>query len=167
LRLRGRDSLFSRFDVSLVAARLQGFSATATTLVDVAPEHFSHAAGLTVFYDDGNWCYLRIYASESLGGRALGILEAEGGRRREHLLDRVLLPDGPVTLRADIDVGRLQFSWSVAGADPVPIGPELDVSRLADEPLRGFTGTMVGITCQDAARRTTFADFDHLRLEHR
>jgi xylan 1,4-beta-xylosidase len=49
---------------------------------------------------------------------------------------------------------------------PTPIGDVLDASRLADEPLRGFTGTMVGITCQDAFRRTSFADFDWFALEH-
>ena len=167
LRLHGRDSLFSRFDVSLVAARLQGFQATATTLVEFAPEHFSHAAGLTVFYDDGNWFYLRVYLSETLGGRALGILEADGGHRRERLGDRVALPDGPIVLRADIDHGSLQFSWHRPGAAPTPIGDVLDTSRLADEPLRGFTGTMIGITCQDAFRRTARADFDWFRLRHR
>jgi xylan 1,4-beta-xylosidase len=167
LRLHGRDSLFSRFDVSLVAARLQAFSATATTTVEFVPEHFSHSAGLTVFYDDGNWSYLRVYFSESLGGRALGILEAEQGQRREHVLARVRLPDdGPVVLRADVDAGALQFSWCRRGATPTPIGPVLDSSRLADEVVRGFTGTMVGITCQDAFRRTAWADFDHFHLEH-
>jgi xylan 1,4-beta-xylosidase len=166
LRLHGRDSLFSRFDVSLVAARLQAFTATASTEVEFAPEHFSHAAGLTVFYNDGNWVYLRIYLSESLGGRALGILEADGGSRREHLADRVLLPDGPIVLRADIDSGALRFSWHRLDEPPTPIGDVLDVSRLADEPLRGFTGTMVGLTCQDAARRTAAADFAYFRLDH-
>jgi xylan 1,4-beta-xylosidase len=166
LRLHGRDSLFSRFDVSLVAARLQAFTATATTEIEFSPEHFSHAAGLTVFYDDGNWCYLRVYRSESLGGRALGVLEADDGRRREHLAHRVLLPDGPIVLRADIDHGELQFSWHRPDEQPTPIGGLLDVSRLADEPLRLFTGTMVGLTCQDAARRTAAADFAYFRLEY-
>jgi beta-xylosidase len=46
-----------------------------------------------------------------------------------------------------------------------PIGDVLDASRPADEPLRGFTGTMVGITCQDAFRRTVAAEFDWFRLE--
>lgn len=166
LRLRGRDSLFSRFDVSLVAARLQAFTATATTQVEFAPGHFSHAAGLTVFYDDANWIYLRIYLSESLGGRALGILEADRGTRREHLDDRVLLPEGPIVLRAEVDLGRLRFSWHRPGQPPVPVGGVFVVSRLADEPLRGFTGTMVGLTCQDAARRTAAADFGYFRLEY-
>jgi xylan 1,4-beta-xylosidase len=166
LRLRGRDSLFSRFDVSLVAARLQAFRATATTTVEFSPEHFSHAAGLTVFYDDANWFYLRVYLSESLGCPALGILEAEGGQRREHVLSRVPLPGGPVVLCADVDAGAVQFSWCRPGATPTPIGPLLDCSRLADEVVRGFTGTMVGITCQDAFRRTAWADFDHFRLEY-
>jgi xylan 1,4-beta-xylosidase len=166
LRLHGRDSLFSRFDVSLVAARLEAFTATATTQVEFGPQHFSHMAGLTVFYDDANWVYLRIYLSESLGGRTLGILEADGGTRREHRDDRVLLPDGPIVLRAEVDTGTLRFSWHRPGDPPAAIGPALDVSRLADEPLRGFTGTMVGLSCQDAARRTATADFDFFRLHH-
>jgi xylan 1,4-beta-xylosidase len=166
LRLHGRDSLFSRFDISLVAARLQAFTANAETLVDFTPRHFSHAAGLTVFYDDANWFYLRIYHSESLGGRAIGILEADVGERREHVLDRVPLPDGPIVLRAALDHGSLQFSWHTPGTAPHRIGPVLNASRLADEPVRGFTGTMIGITCQDAARRTAYADFDHLRLDN-
>jgi xylan 1,4-beta-xylosidase len=166
LRVHGRDSLFSRFDVSLVATRLQAFRATATTQVEFLPEHFSHAAGLTVFYDDRNWFYLRIYLSESIGGRALGVLEAEDGSRREHLRDRVAIPDGPIVLRADIDHGSLQFSWHRPADAPTPIGNVLDASRLADEPLRGFTGTMVGITCQDAFRRTAFADFGSFSLEY-
>jgi hypothetical protein len=29
---------------------------------------------------------------------------------REHVLDRVLLPDGPIVLRADLDPGDLRFS---------------------------------------------------------
>jgi hypothetical protein len=42
----------------------------------------------------------------------------------------------------------------------------IDASRLADEPLRRSTGTMIGSTCQDAFRRSAFADFAHLRLEY-
>jgi xylan 1,4-beta-xylosidase len=167
LRLHGRDSLFSRFDVSLVAARLQAFRATASTLVEFDPQHFSQAAGLTVFYDDGNWFYLRVYASESLGVRALGILAGEEGLRREYRQHRVPLPAGPVVLRADVDHGDLQFSWHRPGDDAVPIGPVLDASLLADEPRRGFTGTMVGISCQDGFRRTAFADFGWFDLSHR
>jgi xylan 1,4-beta-xylosidase len=78
----------------------------------------------------------------------------------------VLLPEGRLVLRADIDHGSVQFSWHRPGDAPVPIGAVLDVSRLADEPRRGFTGTMVGSTCQDAARRTVAADFDFFRLEY-
>jgi len=79
----------------------------------------------------------------------------------------VPLPDGPIVLRAEIDSGSLQFSWHRPGEAPTPIGDVLDGSRLADEPLRGFTGTMVGITCQDAFRRTVTADFDWFSLDHR
>ena len=37
---------------------------------------------------------------------------------------------------------------------------------MADEPTRGFTGTMVGLACTDSYRRDLVARFDHLDLRH-
>ena len=81
LRLRGGESVTSRHDSSVVATPLQGFVASVETRLDVAPRHFSQSAGLVVIYDERNFLYARIYASESLGARVAAL--ALGGVRRE------------------------------------------------------------------------------------
>ena len=106
MSLRGGDALTSRFDVSLVATQLQDFTAAVTTHVSIEPRHFSHSAGLVVFYDNLNFAYLRVYRSESLGSNAIGIVLVDGGTKRELLL-RPGAPSTPAdaTLHAQIDHG--------------------------------------------------------------
>jgi xylan 1,4-beta-xylosidase len=163
LTLRGGAMLTSRFDVSLVATQLQDFEAVAETRVAVRPRHFSHSAGLVVLYDEKNFTYLRVYASESLGGTAVGIVVVEHGAKRELLLDRVLADADDVLLQARLARGMLQFAW---GDDLRPIGPVLDATYMSDEATRGFTGTMVGLACVDAYRKDLLAHFDWFDLRH-
>ena len=85
LSIRGGEALTSRFDVSLVATQLQEFDAVAETQVSVTPRHFSHSAGLAVFYDEKNFAYLRLYSSESLRSTALGIVLLRAGTKQELL----------------------------------------------------------------------------------
>jgi xylan 1,4-beta-xylosidase len=166
LTLRGREALTSLFDVSLVATQLQDFRASAQTRVVFSPTHFSQSAGLVVYYDHRHHAFLRVYRSETLGSTAIGILLVNGGHKRELLLDRVAIANGDVVLRASIDNGVLRFSWGWPGEPPVPIGPALDATTMSDETTRGFTGTMVGIACQDGYRRAALAHFDHFDLRH-
>jgi xylan 1,4-beta-xylosidase len=163
LRIPGGDSLFSLFDVSLIATRLRTFRAHASTRLEFAPTHFSHMAGLVVYYDNRNWLYLRVYLSESLGGRAIGIMRAHDGHKEELRLNRQLIPEGPIDLGVAISEGTAQFSWGQAG-DVQEIGPSIDISYLSDESARGFTGTFVGITAQDAMAKDSYADFDYFEL---
>jgi xylan 1,4-beta-xylosidase len=166
LTLRGREALTSLFDVSLVATQVQDFRASAQTRVAFSPTHFSQSAGLVVYYDHRHHAFLRVYRSESLGSTAIGILLVDGGHKRELLLDRVAIADGDVVLRAHLDTGVLRFSWGWPGEPPVPIGPALDATTMSDESTRGFTGTMVGIACQDGYRRAALAHFAHFDLQH-
>jgi xylan 1,4-beta-xylosidase len=71
-----------------------------------------------------------------------------------------------VVLRAHVDTGVLRFFWGWPGEPPVPIGPALDATTMSDEPTRGFTGTMVGIACQDGYRRAALAHFAYFDLRH-
>ncbi len=166
LTLRGGDNLTSRFGVSLVATQLQDFEALAETRVAVRPRHFSHSAGLVVFYDEKNFAYLRVYRSESLGGTAVGILLMEDRAKRELLLDRAAVDADAVVLQARLEQGRLQFAWGTSGADLRPIGPVLDATYMSDEATRGFTGTMIGLACVDAYRKDLLAHFDWFDLRH-
>ena len=95
-----------------MATPLQGFVASVETRVDVAPRHFSQSAGLVVLYDERNLLYARLYASESLGARVAAVLSVRSGVKTELLDTRQPLPDGPIVLGADLDVGVVRFWWA-------------------------------------------------------
>ncbi len=167
LSLRGGEAPSSRFDVSVVATQLQDPTAVARTRVEVDPHHLSHSAGLVVLYDNDNWAYARVYRSESLGSRAVGVVLVRDGAKQELLLHRHAVGDGPVELRVALDVGTLQFGWRGSGDGGWrALGPVVDATYMSDETTRGFTGTMVGLTCTDAYRRGLVASFDHFELRH-
>lgn len=165
LSIRGGDALTSRFNVSLLATQLQDFTATATTQLSIEPRHFSHSAGLVVYYDNENYAYLRVYRSESLASMAIGIVLVKGGSKRELVLDRVAIDSGQATLRARIDHGNLQF-YRHTGDGLEKVGPLLDATYMSDEATRGFTGTMIGIACIDSFRKDLFAEFEYFELQH-
>ncbi|MDP9026101.1 MAG: family 43 glycosylhydrolase [Actinomycetota bacterium] len=166
LRLRGRQALTSRFDVSLIATPLQAVTATATAVLEFTPAHFSQSAGLVLYYDELNHLYLRVTRSESLGSRVVAIDVVERGVRRELRNDRRAIGDGPVTLQAQLREGVLQFRAGVAGEELADIGPALDATILSDETALGFTGTMVGVVCQDGFRRRLWADIDSFAVTY-
>jgi xylan 1,4-beta-xylosidase len=159
VRLRAGDSLFSLFDVSLLATPQRAFTTVATAVVDVEPAHFSQFAGLTIYYNNRNWALLRVYHSETLGRRALGIVTAIDGVKKELQLARRPAPQGPIRLKAHIDHGWAQFLAGADGEAPTPLGPPIDVTYLSDEFTVGFTGTSIGITAVDCAHKDGHADF--------
>ena len=167
LGIRGGHALTSRFDVSLVATQLQDLDAVAETQVRVEPAHFSQSAGLVAFYDDKNFAYLRLYRSESLCSNALGIVLVENGAKQELLGDRIAVHTDEVVLQLSLQHGTLRFRWRWPGEESVrDIGPKIDASHLSDETTRGFTGTMIGMTCVDSFRRDLVARFAYFDLQH-
>ena len=79
----------------------------------------------------------------------------------------------PVHLRVEVDYERLHFAYRVEGVDgkwcwlPQPF----DASILSDEAtapgLPNFTGSFVGIACQDLAGTLRAADFDFFEYTER
>ncbi len=164
LRLRGRESLCSRNNVSLMARRIQSFHFRAETCVEFEPVNFQQMAGLVCLYDDINHYYLRIYRSDSLKSRCLGLMSADNGVRSEHPECRAAIPDkGMVCLRVVVHEREMTFHYSLDGAEWKVIGPVFDASRLSDEYCANgqFTGAFVGITAQDFYLRQSYADFDY------
>ncbi|KUP21842.1 beta-xylosidase [Paenibacillus sp. DMB5] len=170
LRLRGRQSLFSLHEQSLVARRLQSVDATVETCVEFAPENYHQSAGLTLFYDQNMFYYLRIYYSDSLGCKCLGILYADNGAKVELTESRLPVTDWErIYLRAELRQGMLTFFASPDGEQWQQVGPELDGTKCSDEYSTSghFTGAFVGINCQDSYRRQITADFDYFEYrEH-
>ncbi|WP_336788913.1 glycoside hydrolase family 43 protein [Paenibacillus sp. MMO-177] len=164
MRLRGRDSLFSLHEQSLIARRLQSVHAVAETCVEFEPDNFHETAGLTLFYDQNMFYYLRIYYSESLNGKCLGILYADNGVKVELPDSRIPIAGwDKVYLRAVIEEAELRFYGSPDGEEWTQIGPVLDASKCSDEYSKfgHFTGAFVGVCCQDSCRKRKYADFDY------
>lgn len=71
LRLKGKESLSSPYQQSLVARRQQAFCYTAETCVEFNPESHKHLAGLVCYYSTMNYHYL--YISKNKNRKCLGI----------------------------------------------------------------------------------------------
>jgi xylan 1,4-beta-xylosidase len=166
LRLRGRQSLHSLFDQSLLARRLTSVRCEATTAVDFRPSHSSQLAGLICWYDTTTHYYLRITHVEGRG-RVLGITVTDDGRYHEIPDSGIDIDAWPqVHLRARFEGAELRFSASPDGSEWQRVGPVLDAAKLSDDygdRLR-FTGAFVGICAQDLGGTRTEADFDFFEL---
>jgi xylan 1,4-beta-xylosidase len=163
LRLRGRDSLHSLFDQSLIARRAQHFQFTAETRLEFSPENFMQSAGLICYYDTRTHFYLRVTHDEARG-KILGIVLTDDGDYDEFSESEIAINDWKqIFLRAEIDLQKLQFSASSDGKSWRTIGPVLDATKLSDDYGAGlhFTGAMVGICAQDLSGAKLHADFDY------
>ncbi|RMB55545.1 xylan 1,4-beta-xylosidase [Sphingomonas sp. PP-CE-3A-406] len=164
LRLFGRETIGSHFHQALVARRPQAFRYDVRTLMDFDPEHFQQAAGLICYYNSSKYLFLHVTAGDA-GERQLQILSVLPiGEGQSTLTSPVALPPGPIELRASVDRERLNFGFRAMGAADWRWLPEtFDASLLSDEAtlpgLPNFTGTFVGMACQDLAGTARPADF--------
>lgn len=163
LSLRGRDSLASCFDQSLVARRLQHFKASAETCISFRPGNFKQAAGLIAYYDRLHYHYFRITAAgeERL---KLGVISSENTKgSRFEVAELPLAAGDKLFLRMECDHAELRFAWSLDGAHWNAVERCFEATMLGDwvSPHSNFTGTFWGICCQDLSDRTAWADFDY------
>ncbi|MCH6257657.1 glycoside hydrolase family 43 protein [Puniceicoccaceae bacterium K14] len=168
LRIRGQGSIFSSRRMSLIARRITSFKFTAETCLEFSPWHASQSAGLTCFYSASNLYYLRVYNSESLGGRTLGLIKGDNGEKTEYPEFRVKLTDwNKIYLKAELNHSELQFSYSPDGINWKNYGDVLDASILSDEyPFHKFTGCFVGLFAQDLHTQEMHADFDYFEYRN-
>ncbi|MET3826261.1 xylan 1,4-beta-xylosidase [Sphingomonas sp. PvP055] len=174
LRLYGRETVGSPFSQSLVARRQQDLCYTAATRIDYEPTNFQQAAGLICYYNSTKFHYLNITHDDTT--RQLQVMTAspEDGRCGTTVVVPHL-PDGPVELRVDVDHDQLRFAWRLANgeeeSDWIWLDQIYDASILSDEAslpgLPNFTGTFVGMACQDMGGTALPADFAFFRYEGR
>ncbi len=163
LVLRGQGTLFSKYKKSLLARKINSFSHRTDVKMACSPESFLQMAGLTHYYNNQNFYYLRVYHSDSLNATCLAIMEGNQGVKQEYLESRVVVPTGvPLYLRGEVTDSALQYSYSLDGESYQPIGQVLDFSILSDEYAGGFTGSFVGVTATDLAENAWCATFSHL-----
>jgi xylan 1,4-beta-xylosidase len=163
LSLRGRDSLASCFDQSLVARRLQHFKASAETSVSFQPKNVKQAAGLIAYYDRLHYHYFRITSSGN-GRLKLGVISSENTKGSRYEVAELPLGAGErLFLRMDNDFTELRFAWSPDGERWNVVDRVFEATMLGDwvSPHSNFTGTFWGVCCQDLSDRTVWADFDY------
>ncbi|MBD5460062.1 MAG: family 43 glycosylhydrolase, partial [Lachnospiraceae bacterium] len=161
LRMYGRSGLASRFTQSLIARRMTEYHMYAETCLDFEPEVFKQMAGLILLYDTDNYLYLHISHDEDVG-KCVTLLKAEN-RKYEYLMDYVpLLPGRDVILAVSVQGTDAQFFYGYQGKKLQKAGECVGVGFLSDEACREgwFTGTMIGICCQDLTGFGQHADFD-------
>ena len=163
LRLRGRDSLHSLFEQSLLARRVGHFRFIAETHLEFEPDNFMQSAGLICYYDTRTHFYLRVTRDEARG-KVLGIVLTDDGAYDELAESEIVVNDWKqFFLRAEVCFDKLQFSASPDGNGWRNVGPVLDASKLSDDYGAGlhFTGAMVGVCAQDLSGGKCPADFDY------
>lgn len=165
LRLKGSESLRSRFHQALVARRQQSFRYTAETCVEFEPESKDQMAGLVCYYNTNNFYYLRITRLEGIG-KCIGILSCNNKIVSCSSSAEICIKDWEKCyLQARMDYDKLRFYYSEDGMVWKQIGQALDSCILTDEyhysENLNFTGAFVGLCCQDLTGSQKHADFDY------
>lgn len=165
LRLYGRQSPTSRFYQSMVARRLQNFTAKIETAVDFNPDDFRQMAGLICYYDESNFRYIRVSYNDSIG-RNVAVISMDRGKP-DISVPEDIPDDGTVYLKADFRNSLLRLYWSNDGVMWRQVGEDYDAGKLSDDYCHGFTGTFVGMCANDMTGRRLHADFDYFRYKGR
>lgn len=161
LRMYGRSGLSSKFSQSLIARRMTEYRMEASACMEFEPEVFKQMAGLILMYDTDNYLYLHVSHDEDCG-KCITLLKAEN-KKYEYLADYLPVEPGKaVVLKFTIEGSQVQFFWGYRENDLHRIGPQVNASFLSDEACEEgwFTGTMIGICCQDLTGFGKYADFD-------
>jgi len=167
LRLRGRESLSSTHNQSLVARRVQSYTMEAATCLEFEPESFQQMAGLVLYYNTGHFHYLYVSASKDGSAKELRVISCDNFCMYEQEEIVVLQQNQTILLKAVLDRGQLSFFYGYEEDSYQKIGSTLDASILSDDYIRdgsaryrpAFTGCFVGMCCQDLAQNQKCADF--------
>lgn len=166
LRLKGRESVHSIFEQSLVAKRLTSLDCSVETCVEFHPDNFTQSAGLVLWYNTLKHYFLRISHDESRG-MVLGIVMTDNGKYDEFTGNETSIGGWKrVFMKATINCANLQFYFSNDGKGWKEIGPVLDASILSDDygSRIQFTGTFAGVCAQDLGGTGKVADFDYFTI---
>jgi xylan 1,4-beta-xylosidase len=171
LRLYGRETIGSHFHQALIARRLQSHCASVSTIVDFEPEHFQQSAGLVCYYNSVKFHYLFLSHDDGLG-KHVRVMSALPDHAALVFTPLVTIPSGTrVELRAELDFERLWFGYRIDGGEWQWLPQLFDASILSDEASApgapNFTGTFVGMACQDLAGTARVADFDWFEYRER
>jgi xylan 1,4-beta-xylosidase len=166
LTLHGSESLESCFEQALLARRLTTQRAVAKTKLRFKPQSFQQMAGLVVYYNNHLFHYLYLTCDEEVG-TCLQIHSCDDGVSSFPLAEQpVRVTEDELFFKVEIDHCQLRFFWSNDDQTYTPVGRELDASILSDDHGKhwGFTGSFIGLACQDLTGDRRPAEFDFLEI---
>tara|TARA_R110002049_G_scaffold308910_2_gene514841 strand:- start:16013 stop:17605 length:1593 start_codon:yes stop_codon:yes gene_type:complete len=167
LRLYGKQSLSSFHQQSLLARRVQSFNMEASTAIEFLPTTPQQMAGLIFYYNTGHYHYAHISANYEGNKRFLSIISADNFEMQyqEELVE--VTDHDKIILKGNMNRDKLQFYYSLGNETHHKLGIGLDASILSDDYVKGtkkerpfFTGSFVGVCCQDLAMNRHHADFE-------
>lgn len=159
LILQGRESLTSTFEQSLIARRVQAIDFEYEIRFRFRPENFQQMAGLVCYYNTSHYFYLHLMGDEDGQSRHLQLMRCDNYQIEDMLPQAVPLPHstGTIGLKVIWQQAVATFYYSSAPNHWVKLPGVYDASILSDDYVRdgsnryrpAFTGTFVGIACQD------------------
>jgi xylan 1,4-beta-xylosidase len=169
LRLYGRESPASLHKQALLATRWQSFHFRAETMMKFAPTSFRHMAGLICIYNTEHWMYAHLAGGET--SPILNVLACDN-KKLSYTIEGIAVPSKiPLYLAVEVNRDTLQFSFSINSTEWQPLGKALPANHLSDEYIEKnglvFTGSFVGICCQDLDDQSVFADFDYFSYQEK
>jgi xylan 1,4-beta-xylosidase len=174
LRLFGQQSLCSLDTVAFVARRLQTIQAKVSTHLEFNPKDWRESAGLVIYHDNMNYRFFRITYDQEKGQPILMLTALVNGKRKE-IFCETLPKDTSIRLGMIINNRKLSFVWELDDGHALSeemysnTVPEVfDLSELSDEfsTFGEFTGTFVGMACEDFSSHCAFADFSWFDYHH-
>lgn len=150
LWIEGGCSPMAKFRQGVAARTQECLDCDFTAVMEFAPRHRNHLAGLLVYYNYDNFYYLFVTKE----GEQKVVRVWTNVNRELTMEAPVALSDSesPITLHARIRHEKLQFYFQERmDAPEQKIGNELDMRNISDEHVvgNGFTGSMLGVNCVD------------------
>ncbi|MDE3196476.1 MAG: glycoside hydrolase family 43 protein [Acidobacteriota bacterium] len=164
LRLYGRETIGSLFRQSLVARRQQAHICSAAARIEFEPEHYQQMAGLVCYYNAAKFHYLHLCRDEE-HGKHLRVMSALPDQPSADAFTEPVPVgfEGPLELCAEIRLDTLRFGYRKPAGEWRWLPQTFDASILSDEAtapgLPNFTGSFIGMACQDLSGAGKPADF--------
>lgn len=167
LCIKGGCSIASKYQQGLLARTQQSFDCDFTVAMRFEPRHLNHIAGLLVYYNYDNCYHLRMTRDEK--GKYINISSLVNKELNDS--EPIYLPEEIEIcyLKAEIRLKDVQFWYSLDEVNYSTIGPKLDMRNISDEHIdgNGFTGSMLGVNCEDLQGDGIYAEFIYLDYQEK
>ena len=171
LLLRGRDSLSSCFDQSLLARRVQSFNIEYEVSLIFEPDHFQQMAGVVCYYNTGHHLYIHCAGEEDVDKKVIEV-NAMVNFELKRLIEPIQINQSDeLKIRVHWQQDKIKASYQLNDSDFLDLDFTFGAHVLSDDFVReggqryrpAFTGSMIGIACQDLSGEGKSAAFNYLK----